>query len=307
MLKHGQKRGLMNYCDTPHSQLIQQLQRDHDCIPVVALEIEWYVTDADHQPVLPSMRDRYLTELAKQCASLPIHSINSEDGAGQVEAALLPTRSIEQLIEQYTELQRIALHTAHSFGWQTDFTAKPFPDQHGSGIHLHVHLENETAQLLFWKEHDTLSPHLAHSISGLLRHMQHDLAIFAGSASAMARYVAGYHAPTTVSWGMNNRTTALRLPDSMGHVAGMDAILAAGSSTDIRRFKRIEHRVASSEAILIDVITAILAAIYDGLQHPMPPPPPIYGDASLAEYALPTLYPRTNTQVSSSESNSEKP
>ncbi len=94
------------------------------------------------------------------------------------------------------------------------------------------------------------------------------MAIFAPSPESYARFVAGSNAPLTVSWGANNRTTAIRLPDSA------------------HDNKRIEHRVAGADADPEHVIAAILKGLYSGLKNRVDPGPQIYGDASLPMYGL---------------------
>ena len=55
-------------------------------------------------------------------------------------------------------------------------------------------------------------------------------------------------APTHISYGGNNRTTLIRIPDLLP--------------------RRLEHRLASADADPYKVIYAILSSINTGLKHP---------------------------------------
>jgi glutamine synthetase len=116
-----------------------------------------------------------------------------------------------------------------------------------------------------------MSDALKFSIGGLLATMRDTMAAFAPSAESQARFTPGSMAPTTISWGANNRTVAIRLPDSA------------------HDNKRIEHRVASADADPGQVIAAILAGVHYGLKNRCDPGKQIHGDASLEQYGLPKL------------------
>lgn len=69
-------------------------------------------------------------------------------------------------------------------------------------------------------------------------------------------------APTSVSWGLENRTTAVRVPG--GPAAA----------------RRLEHHVAGADANRYVLIATILAAMLDGMERGEEPPPPVTGDTS---------------------------
>ena len=260
--------------------VVERLRHEHQAIPVIGVELEWTLLEAkDSQPASSAIRDHYLAALREATGSLPIYSINSEQGRGQVEAALWHTRDIEALVKAFEALKQHAQEVAASLKLAACFLAKPYADDFGNGLHVHIHLEEEAGNNLYWKREEELSPALNHSIGGLLATMRHDLPVFAGSEAAMARYVPGFNAPTTVSWGMNNRTTALRIPDGLGLVQGMEAVLASKPTPS----KRIEHRVASAEASFPQVLTKILNAIEHGLKEKCLAPSAVHGDASFMQ------------------------
>lgn len=245
----------------------------------MGLELEWYVIDqATGSGVDDLIRSEYLVALKARCVqtSLPLYSYGTEDGHGQVEAALPHRRDLHELITDTARLRDLAHMSAQAMGLEALFTAKPFARDYGSGLHVHLHLESPDGTWLYHKQGEELSEPLSHSIGGLLATMEAALPIFAGVPEAFARYTPGWNAPVNASWGSNNRSTALRLPDTSGAQQGMEAILAHPPTTA----RRIEHRAASAQADVGAVIVAILEGISHGLEHHTHAPAPVHGDAS---------------------------
>lgn len=160
-------------------------------------------------------------------------------------------------------------------GIVADFSAMPYADQPGSGLHVHVHLVDANGVNQFTRDGDNMysefSAPLLHSIGGLLELMNPCMLWFAPGEASYARIRPGANAPTTVSWGTNNRTVAIRLP------------------TKAIANKHIEHRVAGSDADVEKVLLGVLLGIYYGLSRACNPGEPVYGDASLAQYGKPRL------------------
>jgi glutamine synthetase len=265
----------------------QRLLQECQVKAVCGFEIEWYIRHNNY-PIDDAIRLDYLKELQRFLHDKMSVQLSVERGYGQVEAAVAHSDNIDLLIKQWGELKNSASACASQLGLQVDFAAKPFAHDYGSGLHVHVHLESLQNEKLFWVEDDVLSSELSYAIAGLLANMRDDLLIFAGDEASMIRYQAGYNAPINVSWGFNNRTAALRLPDNNAQMQGLDAILQARTEPEIKRFKRIEHRLASANADFAQVLEAILRGIHQGIVSEMQPPAPIYGNAE--DYDLPRLF-----------------
>ena len=82
--------------------------------------------------------------------------------------------------------------------------------------------------------------------------------------TATTRLVPDTHAPTSIAWGYENRTTAIRIP--------------AGNPGS----RRIEHRVAGGDVNPYLMLAAILGAALMGIEDGIEPPAPVSGNA----YAL---------------------
>ena len=83
---------------------------------------------------------------------------------------------------------------------------------------------------------------------------------YAPNINSYKRYVPGSFAPTSVRWGPDNRTCALRL---VGH----------GSSL------RVENRVPGGDVNPYLAVTAMIAAGLHGIDHELPLEPPMTGNA----------------------------
>ena len=237
-------------------------------VPFIATEIEFYLFGSEGSDF-----GVFWAAVRAACdeAGIGIFKIEKETGTEQHEVALMHTRNIAKIIADTEQLKIILSERAAAQGMRADFSAKPLAEEPGSGLHIHVHLEDAAGRNLFYKDEHGMSDALVHSIAGLLATMPEYMPVFLPTAESKNRLVAGSNAPTTISWGANNRTVAVRLPDT-------------GT-----QFRRIEHRVAGADADVGAVIKAVLAGIEYGLEHKLMPPAQVYGDAGLAMYGLPPL------------------
>jgi glutamine synthetase len=90
--------------------------------------------------------------------------------------------------------------------------------------------------------------------------MGESMLVFAPHANSWRRFASNSYAPVSPTWGVNNRSVALRIP--------------AG---DIRA-RRIEHRPAGVDSNPYLVATTVLAGIRHGLKHRIDPGPETTGD-----------------------------
>ncbi len=238
-------------------------------MPVVATEIEFYLYGA-HGKLSP---EYILGSIHEACRTrgIELFSSQQERGEGQYEVAFPCSPDVKHAVTITETFKCLVTEVFAPQGIVADFSAKPLADQPGSGLHVHVHLEDETGRNVFVRNEDAFALPLLHSIGGLLALMNACMPVFAPTPESYRRFAVKSNAPTTVSWGTNNRTVALRLPNK---------------SVDN---KHIEHRVAGSDADVAQVINAILAGMHYGLTQRILPSEPVYGDAALAQYNMPLL------------------
>ncbi len=158
-------------------------------------------------------------------------------------------------------LSRIAIsEMAYRRGMIATFMPKPFPDQNGSGMHLHQSLWNlDGSRNLFAAAGESAISQLAMTyIGGLLEHAITLAAILAPTVNSYKRLVPGFEAPTRVAWGYRNRSTMVRIPHFNGS----------------KRAARIELRCPDAASSPHLVIASILAAGLDGIENQIEPPLP---------------------------------
>jgi glutamine synthetase len=136
--------------------------------------------------------------------------------------------------------------------------AKPFEEDTGSGLHIHMSLVDRKGKNYFSQGKEKLasppySARLRHAVGGLARTMAECTAIFAPNANSYRRLRPEMFAPVEPNWGANHRNVALRIPVS-----------------DEKNL-RFEHRTSGADANPYLVTAAILAGVHFGLKNKSDP------------------------------------
>jgi len=145
------------------------------------------------------------------------------------------------------------------------FMAKWNADLPGSSGHLHQSLwTSDRKTNLFY---DANAPHklsklAMHYLGGQVSLMPSLTALYSPTVNSYKRYVPGVWAPLTASWGVENRTCAIR------------AIPADAKST------RLEYRQTAADINPYIAIATALGAGLWGIENQTQPPPASTGDAS---------------------------
>ncbi len=252
--------------------------------PVVATELEFYVVDPSEAAPQPPRSpitgkrldsdgalsldelqhfDAFLNEVYDACAAqgIPADAAISENGAGQFEINLTHVANPLEAADDAVLFKRLVRGIARKHGFAATFMAKPYGDRSGSGMHVHFSLVDETGRNMFDNGHDEGTGLLRHAVAGLIATMQENTLVFAPHENSFRRLLPGAHAPSSVAWGYENRTAAIRIP---------------GGSAKARR---IEHRVAGADANPYLVLASILGGALLGITGKWTPPEPITGDA----------------------------
>lgn len=270
----------------PRRALAQVVDRytQRGLVPVVATELEFYLYDpSGTQPTPPCSPitekrlgsdgamsldelqhfDEFLDDVYDACAEqgIPADAAISENGAGQFEINMTHVADALKAADDAVLFKRLVRGIARKHGFAATFMAKPYGERSGSGFHVHFSLENEVGENLFDNGGDEGSPLLLNAVAGLLATMQENTLAFAPHHNSYRRLLPGAHAPTSVAWGYENRTAAIRIPGG-NHKA-----------------RRIEHRVAGADANPYLVLASILGGAMVGIESEMEPAAPISGDA----------------------------
>ena len=193
---------------------------------------------------------------------MPIESLHTETGPGVLEAALAYCGALEAA-DRAALFKTFAKVLAQRHGLMATFMAKWSNRYPGQSGHLHLSLQRADGAPVF---HDPARPHeisdeMRWFIGGQQALMPECLAMVACTVNSYSRLVPGYWAPTSATWGVENRTTALR-------------VIRGGASS-----QRVEYRIAAAD---INPYLALAAAIGTGLwgiEHRIEPDAPMVGNA----------------------------
>ncbi len=213
--------------------------------------------------MLPLFNDVYA---GAKAAGIKAETLISEFAPGQYELTLHYRENVMQAADDLMRLKRLVRLHARQHGVTACFMAKPNENYAGSGMHFHVSMQDAKGQNVFVEAvegqyNDTIK----HAIGGLQHTMGESMLVFAPHANSWRRFASQSYAPVSPTWGVNNRSVALRIP--------------AG---DIRA-RRIEHRPAGVDSNPYLVAATVLAGIRHGLKHQIDPGPEVTGNGYDAE------------------------
>jgi glutamine synthetase len=152
----------------------------------------------------------------------------------------------------------------HPLGYTASFMAKWNDQEDGSSGHAHMSLwDPESGRTVFWDEEAEahMSATMRYFLAGVLHTLPEFMVMYAPVINSYKRSVEGTWAPLNTTWGMDNRTCAVR-------------IINAG-----RRAIRVENRVPGADANFYLVFAATLAGGLYGIERKLELPPRLDGNA----------------------------
>ena len=152
---------------------------------------------------------------------------------------------------------------AASMGLRASFLAKTMPGEEGSSGHLHVSCWRDGHNAFAGSGPEApLPPALLSAIAGVVEHLPAACLLLNPTINSYKRVVPGWFAPTNVSWGIENRSTAVRA-------------IRSGRPEQWR----LECRRPGADANPYLALAAVVVSAADGLQRGAKPPAPVDGDA----------------------------
>jgi glutamine synthetase len=198
---------------------------------------------------------------------LQVECFHTETGPGVYEAAIAVDagpRAADKAALFKTAVKEIA----HRFGAMPCFMAKWNEKLPGCSGHVHLSLWRD-GHNVFSDGAGGMSGAMKHALAGQVALMPELTGVIAPTVNSYKRMVEGAWAPTTATWGVENRTTALR------------AIPGSAKST------RIEYRMAAADMNPYLAMAAAVGSALWGLERGLQPPPPVQGNAYAARDAPP--------------------
>jgi glutamine synthetase len=204
--------------------------------PLFSQEFEWYnfaetpqsIQDKNYKNLIPltpgmfgysilrsSLQNPYFSDLFELLKkfNIPLEGIHTETGPGTYEAAIVYADIVEAA-DRAVLFKTAVKEIAYKHGIMATFMAKISETLPGCGGHVHQSLwDDKAGKNLFFEEKDTMkmSSLLKSYVAGQLYCLPHILPLFAPTVNSYKRLVEGGWAPTTLTWGADNRTVALRI------------------------------------------------------------------------------------------------
>jgi len=194
---------------------------------------------------------------------IPIEAYNREHGAGMYEINIRYAEAL-RAADQTMLYKSATKEIAAQQGVTPTFMAKYADDVDGCGGHMHQSLWTaDGSRSVFW---DPSKPHgisdtLRHYAAGVLATMPEFMLMYAPNVNSYKRYVALTWAPVNLTWGLENRTAALRV--------------ITGSESSVR----IENRAPGADLNPYLAFAASLAGGLYGIEQRLEPPPMLKGSA----------------------------
>jgi glutamine synthetase len=206
---------------------------------------------------------------------VPVEGLHTETGPGVLEAAITYSAALEAA-DRAVLFKSGSREIAQRFGILPSFMAKWRADLPGCSGHIHQSLwDLERKQNLFHDPaaKDGMSELFRSYVAGQLAYLPELLPLYAPTINSYKRLVEGAWAPTKANYGIDNRTTALRvIPGSPGST-------------------RLETRVNGSDSNPYLALSAALASGLMGMRQKLKLGEPVKG-SGYADTSAPIL-PRT--------------
>ncbi len=216
-----------------------------------------------------------------QDMDFPLEGLHTETGPGVLEAAINVDEALRAadkaaLFKTFVKVwaQRNDMLATFMARWSNDY-----PGQSG---HIHLSLYDEQGSSLFFEEGAVhgMSAMQRHFLAGQQQLMPELLAMLAQTVNSYSRLVPGFWAPTDATWGVENRTTALRV--------------VPGSSQS----QRVEFRLASADANPYIALAAALGSGLYGIENRLEPAPQVKGNAYEQQHPPEQALPASLAQAS---------
>lgn len=212
-------------------------------------------------------------ELMDFCVALdfPLEALHCETGPGVWEAAIAVDTGINGA-------DKASLFKTFSKGFFqkrdmiATFMAKWSMDYPGQSGHCHQSLYDlESGDSAFFEDGkpDNMTERMRHYVAGQQKYLKQFLALFAPTVNSYTRLVKGAWAPTASTWGIENRTVALRV--------------ITGSA----KAQRVEFRIGSADANPYLVAAATVGAGILGIKEKLKLGDPVVGNAYAIQDDLP--------------------
>jgi glutamine synthetase len=254
---------------------------------IAAFENEFYLARGDNEGrFLPFDRSNCFSSIGMDTASaiiidivealekqgIAVQQYYPELGPGQQEISVRHTEALAAADQQIT-LRETVRGVSAGHGVLASFAPKPFPDQAGSGCHIHFSLWDPAATKNLLSDASApygISQLGMHAIAGVLAHLRGLVALTAPTVNSYRRLQPRFWSSAYSCYGPDNREAALRIPS-----------LFWGREAESTNFE-LKPSDPSCNPYL--ALGALIAAALDGIERRLTPPAAMTQDpATLSE------------------------
>lgn len=190
----------------------------HNATIIIGAELEFYLS--------PEINPNKLSEIIG-------YEIKDEKGHNQFEISFAPSSDVAQIAQEIENTRDNIINVSKTLGGDANFNSKPFKDDYGSSMQIHLNI----------LELDKIEEYARILCKTVYRYIHACLP----SIKDYQRLDSRFMAPTHISWGGNNRSVMIRIPDSLP--------------------KRLEHRLPGANVDAAIVIHSILESLNYGIFH----------------------------------------
>jgi glutamine synthetase len=222
--------------------------------PVNQYNVDYSILGAERaEPLLGAIRR------GMEGAGLYVESVKGECNLGQHEIAFRYADALTTC-DNHVVYKNGAKEIAAGMGKSLTFMPK-FNEREGNSCHIHISLRGADGEaVLAGDRPNGFSPMMESFIAGQLALLRELTLLLAPNVNSYKRFADGSFAPTTVAWGLDNRTCALRVV-GRGHAL------------------RLENRVPGGDVNPYLAVAALIAAGLHGIDHSLELPPMLEGNA----------------------------
>lgn len=184
--------------------------------------------------------------------NVPIKYCHGENGGpGQAEIEV-NFAGVKEMGDRTLKLKNLMNNAAVANNKTVTFMPKPFVDECGSAMHIHIQLKKNGEYIFYEKGgYADMSDIGLHAIAGILKHLPAITAFANPSTNSYRRLVPGYEAPISICFGASNRSGSIRIP---GYATAPDE-------------KRFELRSPDASGNPYLVYSAMVMAALDGIKN----------------------------------------
>ncbi len=225
-----------------------------DLTPVNQYNVDYSIVGTTRaEPLLRAIRNHMYD------AGLDVEGAKGECNFGQHEIGFLYADALTTA-DNHSVYKTAAKEIAAQQGKSLTFMAK-YNQREGSSCHIHLSLRGTDGSLVFWDEEAGGRTALYDQfVAGVLATIADFTLLYAPNINSYKRFADGSFAPTTIAWGLDNRTCAVRL---VGRGAGA----------------RMENRVPGADVNPYLALAAMLAGGLHGIENELPLEDELVGNA----------------------------